>query len=52
MLRKKPDVWPPEPRRPDLLELLGRSALRALSWMLAAIIAAPLFLNLFAALLV
>ncbi len=52
MFCRKPDAWPPEPRPPDLLELLGPPTLKALSWALAAIIAAPLLLHLFAALLV
>jgi hypothetical protein len=45
-------LWTFEPKRRELTEYLGPAILKVLSWALAAIIAIPLFLNLFAALLV
>lgn len=46
------NLWTFEPKRRELAEHLGPAILKVLSWALAAIIAIPLFLNLFAALLV
>ncbi len=50
MPRRKPRAF--EPRRRELAEQLGPLILKALSGLLAAVIALPLLLNLFAALLI
>jgi len=52
MLRRKRQLWTFEPQRRELAEQLGPLVLKALSGLLAAVIALPLLLNLFAALLV
>jgi hypothetical protein len=45
-------LWTFEPKRKELAETLGPLLLKALSLALASVIAIPLLLNLFAALLV
>ena len=52
MPRRKRKLWTFEPRRHELAEQLGPLILKALSGLLAAVIALPLLLNLFAVLLV
>lgn len=52
MFRRNRPLWVFEPQRRELAELLGPLLLKAVSWALAAVIAVPLLLNLFAALLV
>lgn len=52
MLHRNRKLWTFEPRRRELAEHLGPAILKLLSWALAAVIAVPLLLNLFAALLV
>ena len=52
MFRRNRPLWVFEPQRRELAERLGPLILKGLSALLAAVIAVPLFLNLFAALLV
>jgi hypothetical protein len=52
MFRRKRPLWTFEPRRHELAERLGPLVLKGLCGLLAAVIAIPLLLNLFAALLV
>ncbi|HEY7608352.1 MAG TPA: hypothetical protein VIF14_03900 [Alphaproteobacteria bacterium] len=46
MARHTRKLWTFEPERRELAEHLGPPILRALSWALAAILAAPIFLSL------
>lgn len=52
MFSRERKLWTFEPRRSELAERLGPLILRGLCGLLAAVIAVPLLLNLFAALLV
>jgi hypothetical protein len=52
MFRRERPLWTFEPRRRELAEQIGPLILKGLSLLLAAVIAVPLLLNLFAALLV
>jgi hypothetical protein len=52
MLRRERQSWNSEPRRRELAERLGPLILKGLCGLVAAVIAVPLLLNLFAALLV
>jgi hypothetical protein len=52
MTRRERVLWTLEPKRKELAETLGPLLLKALSLALASVIAIPLFLSLFAALLV
>jgi hypothetical protein len=47
MFRREPNLWTFEPKRRELGEQLGPLILKGVSWVLAAIIAVPLFLHLF-----